>query len=91
MSELEMDLVDLDNRDIDDDVRLIGVADFDRIDHRIVFVHPLGHGLIAALIADLALTLTVNRAVFLPVFLQRAFVASAPFAARVDVFAAFAA
>ena len=55
--ELEVDLVDLDDGNVDDDIGLVGVADFDRIDERVVLVHLLRHGFVRALVADLALPL----------------------------------
>ena len=47
---LEMDLVDLDDRHIHDHIGLVGVADFARIDQRVVLVHALRDCLVAPLV-----------------------------------------
>jgi hypothetical protein len=67
--ELEMDLVDLDHRDVNDDVRFVGIADFARVDDGVVLIHALRHGLAGTLVPSLPV-----RASFL--LRGRAFVAA---------------
>ena len=73
--ELEVDLVDLDDGDVDDDVGLVGVADFARIDDRVVLVHLLRARSCRRPGCGSGSAVRRRPAFFLPVFLRRAFVA----------------
>ena len=52
--QLEVDLIDLDDRDVEDDIGLVGVADFPRVHKGVVLIHLFRPRLLAALIADWA-------------------------------------
>ena len=48
--ELEMDLVDLDDWNVDQNVRLVGVADRARMKERVILILPLGDGVLIGLV-----------------------------------------